>query len=167
MGTLAKLLKALNSDSSPWQLAFGFAFGLIMGLTPLLGIHSLLLLFIALFFRINISAFIVSWATFSLLTIPLSEIFSEFGASLLSAPSMQGTWTAFYNSYLGQLTQFYHTLTLGSLVVAFILFPFTLLLSKQLVVKYRKNFMQWVNQLRLVQIIKGSGFYHVYQSIGG
>lgn len=166
MGLLAKLLKALNSDSSPWQLAFGFALGMIMGLTPILGLHTLLVAFGVLFFRVNVSAFLVSWAAFSLLAIPLSATFANFGESLLLAQSMQGIWTAFYSTYLGQLTQFYHTLTLGSLVVSLILFPFTLLLSKQLVEKYRKTFMQWVNQLRIVQLIKGSGFYHLYQSVG-
>jgi uncharacterized protein (TIGR03546 family) len=45
MGLLVKLFKALNSDSSPWQLAMGFALGMVMGLTPLLGLHSLLLMF--------------------------------------------------------------------------------------------------------------------------
>jgi uncharacterized protein (TIGR03546 family) len=129
MGLLAKLLKALNSDSSEWQLAFGFALGLIMGLTPLLGLHSVLLLFIVLFFRVNISAFIVSWTAFALISIPLGTVFSEFGASILNAPAMQASWTAFYNTYLGQLTQFYHTLTIGSLIISLILFPFTLLFS--------------------------------------
>lgn len=37
MQLLAKLLKALNSDDSPWQLAFGVMLGMIMGLTPFWG----------------------------------------------------------------------------------------------------------------------------------
>ncbi|MDU0353960.1 TIGR03546 family protein [Paraglaciecola aquimarina] len=166
MGLLAKLLKALNSDASPWQLAFGFALGMIMGLTPFLGLHSLILLFIALFCRINISAFLVSWSIFSLIAVPLSSSFSAFGESMLLADGLQSIWTAFYNTYLGQLTQFYHTITLGSVIVALVLFPFCLLLSKRLVDKYRKSFMQWVNQLRIIQVIKGSGFYHIYQRLG-
>lgn len=166
MGLLAKLLKALNSDSSPWQLAFGFALGMIMGITPLLGLHSAILLFVVLLFRVNISGFLVSWAFFSIVALPLAATFSSFGESILLNEGLQTTWTTFYNSYLGQLTQFYHTITLGSLLISLILFPFTLLLSKQLIEKYRVSFMQWVNQLRLVQIIKGSGFYHIYQSLG-
>ena len=46
MQLLAKLLKALNSDDSPWQLAFGVMLGMIMGLTPFLGLHSIIILFI-------------------------------------------------------------------------------------------------------------------------
>ncbi|WP_158971922.1 TIGR03546 family protein [Paraglaciecola sp. L3A3] len=166
MGLLAKLLKALNSDASPWQLALGLSLGMIMGLTPLLGLHSLVILFVVLFCRINISAFLVSWSAFSLIALPLTSSFANLGESLLLAENLQGAWTAFYNTYLGQLTQFYHTLTIGSVLVAVILFPFALLLSKKLVEKYRLTFMQWVNQLRIIKIIKGSGFYNIYQRLG-
>jgi len=166
MGILAKLLKALNSDSSPWQLAFGFALGMVMGLTPLLGLHSISLLFTVLFFRVNVTGFLVSWAVFSLLAIPLSMMLSNLGEGLLLNESMQSIWTALYSSYLGQLSQFYHTLTLGSMLISVILFPFILIGSKKLVEQYRQRFMQWVNQWRIVQFIKGSNFYQLYQAIG-
>ena len=166
MGLLAKLFKALNSDSSPWQLAFGFAFGMVMGLTPFLGLHSLLLLFIVLFFRVNISGFLVSWATFSLLAIPLSLMFSNLGEGLLLNEGMLWIWSTLYSSYLGQLSQFYHTITLGSLLVSLVLFPFVLIASKKLIQQYRQRFMQWINQWRIVQFIKGTNFYQLYQAIG-
>lgn len=166
MGMLAKLFKALNSNSSPWQLAFGLAFGMVMGLTPFLGLHSLLLLFVVLFCRVNISGFLVSSAAFSLLTIPLSMMLSNLGEGLLLNEGMQSFWTALYSSYFGQLTQFYHTLTLGSLLVSLILFPVVLFGSKKLIEQYRQRFMQWVNQWRIVQFIKGTNFYQLYQALG-
>jgi uncharacterized protein (TIGR03546 family) len=158
MVLLAKLFKALNSDSSAWQLAFGFALGMVMGLTPLLGLHSLILLFVVLFFRVNITGFLVSWAAFSVLTIPLRVLLSDLGEGLLVYEGLQSIWTALYSSYLGQLSQFYHTLTLGSLLTSVILFPFILIGSKKLVEQYRLRFMQWINQWRVVQFIKGSNF---------
>jgi uncharacterized protein (TIGR03546 family) len=166
MVLLAKLFKALNSDSSAWQLAFGFALGMVMGLTPLLGLHSLILLFVVLFFRVNITGFLVSWAAFSVLTIPLRVLLSDLGEGLLVYEGLQSIWTALYSSYLGQLSQFYHTLTLGSLLTSVILFPFILIGSKKLVEQYRLIFMQWINQWRVVQFIKGSNFYQLYRTIG-
>jgi uncharacterized protein (TIGR03546 family) len=166
MGLLAKLFKALNSDSSPWQLALGFALGMVMGLTPLLGLHSLLLLFIVLFFRVNVTGFLVSWAVFSLLSIPLSMMLSNLGEALLLNEGLQSVWSVLYSSYIGQLSQFYHTLTLGSLLTSIVLFPFILIASKKLIEQYRQRFMQWVNQWRVVQFIKGSNFYQLYQAIG-
>jgi uncharacterized protein (TIGR03546 family) len=166
MGILAKLFKALNSDSSPWQLAIGFALGMVMGLTPLLGLHSLLLLFVVLFFRVNITGFLVSWGAFSVLAIPLSMMLSNVGEWFLLNEGLQSVWTALYNSYAGQLSQFYHTLTLGSLLASAVIFPFMLIGSKKLIEQYRQRFMQWVNQWRIVQFIKGTNFYQLYQAIG-
>lgn len=166
MGILAKLLKALNSDSSPWQLAFGFTLGMIMGLTPILGLHTLILLFVVLFFRVNISSFLVAWALFALFTLPLDSLMASIGESLLTTESLQPFWTALYSSTFGQLTQFYHTLTLGSLIFTLLLSPVLLFASKYLVIQYRVKVMVWVNKIKLVQFIKGSNFYRLYQALG-
>lgn len=40
---LLKLIKALNSEASPWQLAFAIACGLVVGFTPLYSVHNLLI----------------------------------------------------------------------------------------------------------------------------
>jgi uncharacterized protein (TIGR03546 family) len=166
VGLLAKLFKALNSDASPWQLAFGVMFGMIMGLTPFLGLHSILILFGVLFFRINLSTFILSWGLFSAISYPLSATMVGIGESLLSNASLLDTWTTLYNTSIGQLTQFYHTLTMGSLVLSLMLSPFILVISKILIVQYRQRLMVWVNKLKIIQFIKGSTLYQLYQALG-
>lgn len=167
MGLLAKLFKALNSDASPWQLAFGIMFGMLMGLTPWLGAHSLLILFSVLFLRVNLSIFILSWLFFSGLSFPLSSVMADIGESLLlNNEGLNGTWTYLYSTYIGQLSQFYHTLTLGSLVLGLLLSPPILVLSKVLIVQYRERLMGWVNKLKIVKFIKGSNIYRLYQALG-
>jgi uncharacterized protein (TIGR03546 family) len=166
MGLLVKLFKALNSDSSPWQLAFGFALGMVMGLSPMLGLHTLILLFAVLFFRVNLSSFLVGWAVFSILAVPLGILMALIGESLLTTQSLLPLWTMLYSNTFGQLTQFYHTLTLGSLVLSLLLFPVLLYVSKYLVVQYRVKVMAWVNKIKLVQFIKGTNFYRLYQALG-
>ena len=88
------------------------------------------------------------------------------GESLLVSTDLNAMWTGLYNSTFGQLTQFYHTLTLGSLLFSLMLAPFILVISKILVVQYRVRFMQWVNKLKLVQFLKGSRIYQIYQTLG-
>jgi uncharacterized protein (TIGR03546 family) len=166
MGLLAKLLKALNSAASPWQLAFGFALGMMMGLTPLVGLHSVVLVFLVLFFRVNISSFIIAWSLFSAIALLLNALFSAVGESILLEPSLQSVWNSLYSSVVGQMTQFYHTTTMGSLLIALLLFPFMLMLSKKLIEQYRQRFMQWVNRLPVVHFIKSTGFYQFYQTLG-
>ena len=43
--TFAKFLKILNSDAAPGQISLGFAFAMIAGLTPLMSLHNLVVLF--------------------------------------------------------------------------------------------------------------------------
>lgn len=164
---LAKLLKALHSDASPWQLAFGIAFGMLIGLTPMMRLHNLVLLFIVLLFRVNLATFLLSFALFSIVGLLLDPLFAHWGASMLSASGMQQTWTALYNTTLGQLSQFFHSGTLGSAVGGLIAFVPLLLLSKWMVVRYRESFMAWVEKTYLIQMLKGSRVYQLYQSMGG
>ena len=64
---LAKLLKALNSDYSPSQIAVAICLGMIMGLTPLSAVHNVLILFLVLIVRVNVGIFLVSLTFFRVL----------------------------------------------------------------------------------------------------
>lgn len=164
---LTKLLKALSSDASPWQLAFGIMFGMIIGLTPVFRLHNLLILFIVLFFRVNLTTFLVSFTLFSGIAYILDPGMLSLGESLLTNPDLQSTWTVLYNTSIGQLSQFFHTLTLGSLVLSIILAPLVLVASKVLIVQYRQRIMAWVNKLKIVQFLKSSRLFQLYQDIRG
>lgn len=164
---LAKLLKALHSDVGPWSLAFGIALGMIVGLTPLIKLHNVILLFVVLLFRVNLSTFLLSWGLFSVIAYMLDPLMNIVGESLLTNQSLLSMWTALYSTGVGRLSQFYHTLTLGSLIVSLILFPMVLFASKILVIKYREHFLIWVEKWRIVQVVKGSRVYQVYQGLGG
>jgi uncharacterized protein (TIGR03546 family) len=164
---LAKLLKALSSEASPWQLAFGIMLGMILGLTPIWRLHNVLILFVVLFLRVNLTTFLVSLTLFSGIAYLLDPMMINVGESLLTHPDLQASWTSLYNTNLGQLSQFFHTLTLGSLVISLIFAPVLLLLSKFLIVQYRERFMVWTNKLKLVQFLKGSRIFQLYMDMRG
>ncbi|GAB5382673.1 MAG: hypothetical protein Alis3KO_39650 [Aliiglaciecola sp.] len=166
MIVLAKLLKALHSDAGPWSLAFGIMLGMIFGLTPLIKFHNLIILFVVLVFRVNLSTFLLSWGVFSVIALMLDPLMMNIGEAILTSQSLQGSFTAFYNTGLGRISQFYNTLTMGSLAVSLVLAPVVLLLSKVLVIKYRIHIMEWVDQWNIVQLIKGSKVYQIYQGMG-
>lgn len=52
---IIKVLKALNSNESPWQISLGLLLGTVLALTPLLSPHNLIVLFLALIINLNIS----------------------------------------------------------------------------------------------------------------
>jgi uncharacterized protein (TIGR03546 family) len=166
MNLLVKFLKALNSESSPWQIAIAITLGMIVGFTPLWRLHNVVLLLIVLFFRVNIASFIVSVIMFSALSFILNPLILMTGDSLLTAEGLMPLWIAFYNTSIGQLSQFYHSLTLGGFVVSILLAIPVLLTSRVIVVQYREKIMAWVNKLKVVEMLKSSSIYQLYQSMG-
>jgi uncharacterized protein (TIGR03546 family) len=64
MGLILKqifaFLKLLNSDTGTISLAAGMTCGFILGMTPVLSLHSLIVFLILFFFRIQIGAALVT-----------------------------------------------------------------------------------------------------------
>ena len=164
---LAKLLKALNSETGAWALAFAFVLGMIMGLTPLWRVHNLVILLIALLFRVNLSAFMVSFLVCSALAFALDPLFHQWGIALLSAENWQPLWQSLYSSASWRVLQFHHSITMGSLLFSLALAPILLAVSYWLVNQYRQRVQARFNQFRVVQLLKASKFWSVYESLRG
>jgi len=167
LDTLAKLLKALNAEGSPTQISLGFAAGLIIGLTPLWSLHNIVLLFLVFLFRINLSAFFVSWAFFSGVAYLADPLLNKIGAALLTSPTLNGMWTSMYNQDIWRLSHFNNTLTLGSLTASVILVVPLVFISNFIIKKYRSHILAWVRKPRLVQMLKASHFYRIYDALQG
>ncbi|MAD43410.1 MAG: TIGR03546 family protein [Oceanospirillaceae bacterium] len=165
LDTLAKLLKALNSESAPGQIAVAFSLSLIVAMTPTFSVHNLFILLLALVLRINFSAFIVGFAGFSLIAWFTDPYAARLGESLLTNPGLQDTWTALYQNDFWRLTAFNHSLVLGGLVISLLAFVPVFLLTRVLINLYRQRVISWVNRLRVVQVVKASKFYSLYQSL--
>lgn len=89
------------------------------------------------------------------------------GEALLINEGLNGLWTALYNTGVGRLSQFYNTLTIGSLLFSILIAPFVLFASKILIIQYRKRFLAWIEKLKVIQFIKGSRVYQIFQGLGG
>jgi uncharacterized protein (TIGR03546 family) len=164
---LANLLKVLNSETEPGQLSLGFCFAMIAGFTPFWSLHNLLVLFLVLILRVNLSAFLLGLAFFSGLAYLLDPLFHRVGLAVLTAPALEGLWTTLYNSTLWRLERFNNSIVMGSLVLSLALFVPLLLLSNRVILKYREHVLQWVRKTRVMQVLKASRFYSVYESVSG
>lgn len=167
IGMLARLLKALNAETSPWALAWAFVLGMFMGLTPLLSLHNAVILLLAFSFRVNLTGFFLAFVVFSGLAYLFDPIFDWMGESLLQAEALMPLWYALYEMPLARLFQYNHTITLGSFVTSLVLAPLWLYLSYYLIVTYRRRVKAWLDRLRFVQFIKGTKFFMVYQRVSG
>ena len=153
---LLKFLKLLNSEQAPHQLSLGLSFAMFIGFTPTFSLHNLLVLFLLLMLRANISAFMLGWALFSLLGLLLDPLFHSIGHSLLHQADLQTMWTGMYNNSFWRLTNFNNTILLGSLLFSVVAFIPFFLLSNRLVRLYRDRLQSRLQPIyqRYIKIFK-------------
>lgn len=164
---LARLLSALNSDAAPGQVAFAFALAMIIGFTPFMSYINLIVLLVALVLRINLSAFLLGVAVFSILGYLVDPFSSQLGETLLIHPDLRDTWVAMYQNDWLRLLEFNNSITLGGFLIALIaLIPVTLV-GRILVIQYRGKVLAWIEKLKIVQMLKASKFYQIYNTFAG
>ncbi len=165
LNSLAKLLKALNSETDPGQIALAFCFALVMGLTPLWSLHNLLVLFLVLVLRVNLSAFMLSFGFFSALAYAVDPLSHRLGLAILTAPALEALWTSLYNTALGRLEAFNNSITMGSLTLSLVSFVPLFFLATRLIEKYREHVLAWVRKSRLMQMLRASKLYGAYARV--
>ncbi|MEY8203633.1 MAG: TIGR03546 family protein [Bermanella sp.] len=163
---LAKFFKIINGDANPGQIALGFAFALCIGLTPFLSLHNLLILFLVLAIRVNLSAFFLGCGLFSVVAYGVDPLSIKFGQALLASPSLQDFWGGLYQSDFWRVTKFNHTLLLGSLSISLLLFVPLFLISRSLISLYRERVMAWFARLKVCKLIRASKLYKLYAALG-
>jgi len=163
---LGKLIKALRSNASPKQIAGGFVLGMIIGLTPTLSLHNLIVVLLIMLIRVNLSMVFFSFLLCSGIAYLLDPAFLSVGYWVLTGiPFLQGVWTAMYNTPVIALTRFYNTLVMGSFVVSILLiFPMMPLVQKG-VVLYREKIDPKMQKWKIVQVLKSSKLYTIYNKI--
>ena len=121
---IAKFLKVLNSETEPGQISLAFCLAMILGLTPLMSLHNLLVILLVLLVRVNLSACILGWVFFSGIAYILDPLFNLIGLAVLTSQGLEGLWTSLYNITLFRLAKFNNSIVMGSLLFSLICFIF-------------------------------------------
>lgn len=146
MQFLLKLFKALNSGQTPWQVTLAIVLGMIMGLTPLSGIQTALIIFAALVINIHFGLFLVSGTFFAGVGYIFDPLFESFGYTLLSSDALNGLWTSMYNSGIIRLTYFNNTIVTGSFAIAVILALPTYMLLNRFITGSREKIVAFLDR---------------------
>ena len=165
LGILARLLKVLNSETAPAQLAAAVILALVMGLSPIGAPLNLLILLLVLVLRVNLSLFLVSFGLLSGVAWLLDPLAQSLGLAILKAESLQGLWTTLYNSGFWRFMAFNNTLIMGQLVIALVLAVPLFFAVTVLVRYYRAHLMERVQQSRLMLALKGTKLYSLYTTL--
>ncbi len=166
MGLILKQLfafiKLLNSETGNVAIAMGLTCGFILGMTPSLSLHSLLVFLILFFFRIQIGAALISAFFFKFIAYLLDPVFHSVGGKVLEMESLQGIFTSLYNMPIIPYTRFNNSIVMGSAVVTFILSPFVYLFSQYLIIKYRVTVLARFKQTKAWKAVEATKFYQWY-----
>lgn len=156
LSIIARILKVLNSETAPAQIAAAIILALFMGLSPLGSPHNLFILFLVLVLRVNLSLFLVSLALFSGIAWLLDPLMHSFGLTLLQTGTLEGLWTGMYNSGFWRFLGFNNTLVLGSVMMAAILAIPLFFIVILLVRNYRERLREQVLRSRIMLALKGN-----------
>lgn len=161
---IQSLVKALHSDGTPGQLAAGLALGSILGLTPLLNLHNLVVFGCLLILNVSFPAAMLGWAVFTPLGFLLDPVFDAVGrALLLDVTALRPLWTALYNVPVVPLTNFNNTVVLGSLVVALGLLVPVYFAARAGVVRYRATVGERIRNSKFYKALTASKLYNLYR----
>lgn len=160
---LSKFVKALRSQDSPSQIAWGIALGTILGLTPFLTFHNFIIIILIFLIKVNLSAVIFSLILYSLLGYVLDPVFHALGFVLLvNVDFLQPVWVWLYNLPIAPFTRFNNTVVIGSLMCALILLIPHYLFFKILVIKYRTSWNAVIQKWKITRIIQGNKLVRFY-----
>lgn len=163
-GPLMKVLKAIASEAGPWQIAWGFSLGMVLGMTPF-WIHSALVVLLVLMFRVNIASALAGWAMFGLLALLVNPWSHALGEWWLTHPGWQDTWTSLYQSRELQLLHFHHTLMLGSWVVALFLLVPVAIGMRAAVPPLRRHLVPVLQKYHILRVNKANSWYGKFSTL--
>jgi uncharacterized protein (TIGR03546 family) len=168
---IKNFLKVLAEGQTPRQIAWGFALGSIIGLSPMLTLQGLMIWVLILCLDVNISAALVAVTLFKIIAFILDPVFHWLGFIILTQISfLTGTYTTMYNAPLAPLTRFYNTMVMGSFACAVVLMLPVYFGMKLFVIKYRAHIHEKVKKWKIYKVLNQSKFINYYRkvrSLGG
>ncbi|MBO4758610.1 MAG: TIGR03546 family protein [Spirochaetaceae bacterium] len=134
-----KMLKALNANSHPGELAHAFAFGLLLGFLPKTSALWYIIFIISLFLRINKGFFFISIILGSLLAPLFDPLFDNIGYFVLTLPQLASLFRSWLDIPFVAFTRFNNSIVAGSLVFSIIAYIPFYILARLFVSLWRKT----------------------------
>jgi uncharacterized protein (TIGR03546 family) len=163
LALIQKLIRTLNSEGTPNQIAAGITIGAVLGLTPLISLHNLLLISLAVITRVSLPGVMLGWMLF----VPVGFIFDPqfhlIGQWLLLNPSLESLWASLYNTPVIALSNFNNTIVLGSFTGWLVVTLPVFFISRIGVIKYREHLYNKLEKTKLFKAVKASKLYKIYR----
>lgn len=158
---LAKILKVLNSEASPWQIGWAIGLGLLAGLLPF-GFLTLVILLVVCLFTVNLATFLLVWGLCGGLMLIVGDTLEAVTWQYAQQP---GLLKLLASAEVLQLLHLHHTLVLGGFVVGILLLVPVAWLGTVLVKQYRLRVMTKIQQWKIMQVLNASKLIQLYQKL--
>jgi uncharacterized protein (TIGR03546 family) len=160
---IQSLVKALNSEGTPGQVAAGMALGACLGLTPLFNLHNLLIVGVILFFRVSVPGATLGWMIFTPVGFLLDPLFDRIGLALLvDSAALRDVWGSAYNAPVVALANPTNTIVVGSLVGWLVLSVPIFFAARAAVARYRSTIYERYKDAKLFKAVRASKLYGIY-----
>ncbi|MCO6453765.1 MAG: TIGR03546 family protein [Pirellulaceae bacterium] len=128
--------KVVQASDTPQRMAWGFAFGVLLGLVPKGNLVAVVLSMVLLATRANLSIGMATALAFSLLSSWLDPLTHRLGLAVLTMPALQAWWQSAYQLPLVPWTSLNNTVVCGSLIVGLLAFYPAYRVSKPVFQRY-------------------------------
>jgi len=149
---LRNIVKILQADISPNQIAYGFAVGLFLGLVPGILFKSAFFVLIMIL-RVNAGAAFLAGAIFGVVGFFLDPLADMLGYFVLNLDFLKGLWSALYNMPIIPFTKFNNSIVMGNIVLSAILFYPAVFGTKKFLPYYRKRWRDKVASWKIVKLL--------------
>ena len=116
---IVKLLKALNTNSHPGEIAHAVSIGVLLGFMPT---DNALLFVFLLFVRVHKGALLLTTLAASLLAGLFDALFDAIGYAVLTFSPLEPVYAALLDIPFVAFTKFNNTIVAGSLIFSLILY---------------------------------------------
>lgn len=149
---LVRLIKALNANTHPGDIAHAVALGLLLALVPKGNLLWPFLFILTMFIRMNKGAFFLSFILLSFV-VPFADVPVErFGNLVLTIPPLQPVFTGLYQTPFVGFTRFNNTMVAGSFIAGILVYLPVYLLVRLLLTVYRKKLQPLITNSKLYKL---------------
>lgn len=146
---IVKLLKALNSNSHPGEIAHAVCLGMLLGFLPKNNIFWYIITVFILFMRINKGALVLSTLGISLLAPLFDSLFDTVGYWFLTLPALKPTFAWLLDIPFVGFTKFNNTIVSGALLCGLAIYIPLYIIARLFV---------WLIRNKLVPVLRKTKF---------
>lgn len=156
LGPLRSTIGVLLANDSSRQIAAGVAIGVVLGLLPKATLLAVVVGILLCVLRVNKAAGLMA-ATGVAAIAPLTDAFThKLGLKVLTIPSLQPTFAAFYDAPLGPWWGLQNSVTCGALLVGLYLSYPVYLVTRGMVERLRPRAVSWILKYKLGRLLFGA-----------